>query len=176
LRFAQKYAYNTCLSKFWPVWQDVKMPGIAERQIAGVPAAFGTPSRTPHQIFRGLRASHVHPASVTDGESIALKKHCTKIVKKLKAKISKERARGRHRIVRRYQTELWEGLAARLVAAWEGNRKIRARQRKRHELTLPSGSGRQACRRLGSQTYRLCASRSPLLGISGDAGQGRMAA
>src|SRR5258708_32051762 len=82
------------------------------------------------QSVRDLRMADIDPGRVTIEESRALIACCKGIVKKLQAKIRQERKRGRHRIARRYQTELWEGLPARLVAASEGYRKIEARRRR----------------------------------------------
>lgn len=87
--------------------------------------------RSIDQIVRGLGAAHICPASVQERECAAIMKRCAKTVRLLQAKASREEKKGRHRIARTYQRQLFECLPARLLAAYKACRAIDARRRKK---------------------------------------------
>ncbi len=92
-------------------------------------------ARTMDQLYRGLSAGHVCPTSITADECVALKTYCANVVSNLQKNIERSVQRGRYRIARRDQMQLWDGLAARLVAAWKGHRKIDTRKRRRTQAS-----------------------------------------
>jgi hypothetical protein len=108
------------------------------RKVEAMPNRLGVDrSRIAAVIYRGLSRSEIDPASLTVWEIEGLRLHCKRLVRKLQSKAGREWERGRNRIAGRYQTELFEGLAPRLVAAWDAHRDTEAKRKRAKQPTMP---------------------------------------
>jgi len=81
--------------------------------------------------FKRTHCGHIQPNTITARESEQIKAYCTARVRKQQQTIYEVHRRGSNRIARREQQALIQGWAARLLAAYEGRRKLcKARRRK----------------------------------------------